>query len=179
MSKQVTHEELQGFEQKKDRVRQYTNGEVTVYWQADKCIHSANCLTGLPRVFRASKRPWIDMKGAGSDKIIKTVNTCPSRALLYKNNSEEPDEVKTEAPAGSSPARIQILRNGPALITGNYILTDADKNILKARTNVAAICRCGASKRNLSVMGAIPILISSINPRLTCPTIFLSIFLAF
>jgi len=149
MSNKVTREELDKFESEKykNKVRQYTNGEVTVYWQADKCIHSANCLVGLPRVFKASKRPWIDMEGAGTDKIIKTVNTCPSRALLYKKNSEEPDEKQAETQPVSPTARIQILRNGPALITGNFILTDADKQKIETRTKVAAICRCGASKK--------------------------------
>jgi len=145
MSNKVTKEELQDFDKEKSRVRKYTNGEVTVYWQADKCIHSANCLVGLPRVFKASKRPWIDMEGASTDKIIKTVDTCPSRALLYKKNSESGDKENEEDHSEASPVRIRILRNGPALITGNYILTDADKNTLKPPGKVAAICRCGAS----------------------------------
>ena len=38
------------------KVRPYTNGEV-VYWEAGKCIHSANCVRSLPAVFDPDRRP--------------------------------------------------------------------------------------------------------------------------
>ena len=38
----------------------YTNGEVTILWQPDLCIHCANCARGLPEVFDPGRRPWID-----------------------------------------------------------------------------------------------------------------------
>ena len=33
----------------KDIVKRYTNGEVTVVWKPELCIHSAVCVGGLPR----------------------------------------------------------------------------------------------------------------------------------
>ncbi|MFH1937847.1 MAG: (4Fe-4S)-binding protein [Bacteroidota bacterium] len=109
MSNEVTKTEVQEFEKKKEKVRTYTNGEVTVYWQAEKCIHSANCIIGLPTVFNAQKRPWITITGADSDEVIKTIDTCPSRALLYLKNQATPavDEIKTPGAVGT--ARVQIL----------------------------------------------------------------------
>jgi CDGSH-type Zn-finger protein len=44
-------------------------------------------------------------------------------------------------------ARVQILKDGPALITGNFIIRDAKKKKVRVENEVAAICRCGASKK--------------------------------
>lgn len=31
--------------------KEYSNGEITIIWQAEKCIHSANCVRLLPNVY--------------------------------------------------------------------------------------------------------------------------------
>jgi uncharacterized Fe-S cluster protein YjdI len=31
-----------------DITKEYTNGELTVVWQAGKCIHSGNCVRTIP-----------------------------------------------------------------------------------------------------------------------------------
>lgn len=63
--------------------KKYSNGEITVLWQPDKCIHAAECVKGLPEVFNVNKRPWVDIDAATTEKIIATVNKCPSRALSF------------------------------------------------------------------------------------------------
>jgi len=148
MSNKITQSELADIKQHKQISRSYTNGEVTVYWKPELCIHSANCLIGLPKVFNSSVKPWINPGAASTDEIIKVVNTCPSRALTYLKNSHQAacDEEKPaskEVPA----ARIQILKNGPALIHGNYIIIDAQGQPIESANEVAAICRCGATKK--------------------------------
>ena len=65
-------------------IKKYTNGEVTVIWQPSKCIHSTICLNGLPQVFDPQKRPWVNIKGAETSKIIEQVKECPSGALTYE-----------------------------------------------------------------------------------------------
>lgn len=67
-----------------NEAKQYTNGEVTVVWQAEKCIHSTNCWKGLPRVFNPKARPWVNMDGSNTDTIIGQVSKCPSGALSLK-----------------------------------------------------------------------------------------------
>jgi len=66
----------------------YTNGEMTVIWKPGVCLHSAKCVQDLGEVFNVSARPWINMDGAGTDRIIKQVDQCPSGALSYFRNEK-------------------------------------------------------------------------------------------
>ena len=61
----------------------YTNGEVTVVWKPNLCIHSGNCARGLQEVFKPREKPWIKMDGATSERIMEQVKKCPSGALSY------------------------------------------------------------------------------------------------
>ena len=71
----------------KDIKKEYTNGEVTVVWQSGKCIHSANCVRNNPEVFQPKEKTWIKIEGSSTEKIIETVNKCPSGALTYYKNN--------------------------------------------------------------------------------------------
>ena len=64
----------------------YSNGEITVIWKPGICIHSGQCVQGLGEVFNVSARPWINIDGASTDRIIKQVEQCPSGALCYVRN---------------------------------------------------------------------------------------------
>ena len=64
--------------------KEYTNGEVTIVWQAHKCIHSANCVKNNPAVFQPKEKPWIKMDNANSDEIVAALSKCPSGALSIK-----------------------------------------------------------------------------------------------
>lgn len=66
--------------------KEYTNGEVTIVWQNALCIHSGNCIRGLPSVFNNNARPWIRAEGATTSDIINQVTKCPSGALSYYVN---------------------------------------------------------------------------------------------
>lgn len=69
----------------------YTNGEVTVLWQPDKCTHSGMCARGLSSVFKPKQVPWVDMSGASSEEIVAQVTKCPSGALSIVENQEGVD----------------------------------------------------------------------------------------
>jgi len=73
----------------KDITKKYDNGEVTVVWKPDLCIHSARCVKGLPGVFNTAAKPWINVAGADTEAIINQVNQCPSGALSYIRNIKE------------------------------------------------------------------------------------------
>ena len=66
-----------------DITKKYDNGEITVVWQPHLCVHSANCVKGLPEVFNLAQKPWINVHAADAEAIINQVNKCPSGALSY------------------------------------------------------------------------------------------------
>lgn len=68
--------------------RNYTNGEITVFWKPEKCWHAAACVTNLPSVFDVNRRPWVDIHGATSQEIARVVGLCPSGALTYEWNNK-------------------------------------------------------------------------------------------
>lgn len=70
----------------KDIKKEYTNGEVTVVWQSRKCIHSGICVKNNPDVFQPKEKPWIKINGSSTEKIIETVQKCPSGALTFYKN---------------------------------------------------------------------------------------------
>jgi uncharacterized Fe-S cluster protein YjdI len=67
----------------------YTNGEITIVWKPDVCIHSGICARGLAGVFDPRRKPWIDMSQSDTEKIMEQVKKCPSGALSYFVNEEE------------------------------------------------------------------------------------------
>ena len=67
-----------------DITKEYSNGEITIVWQPKKCIHSAICKHGLIEVFNPQAKPWINIKGANSERIREQVRNCPSGAMSIK-----------------------------------------------------------------------------------------------
>jgi uncharacterized Fe-S cluster protein YjdI len=75
----------------KEITKKYTNGELTIVWKPNVCIHSKICwkqATGLPEVFNPMERPWIKMENAGSERIAEQIKKCPSGALSFYYNDE-------------------------------------------------------------------------------------------
>ena len=68
--------------------KKYSNEEITVVWKPGLCMHSMNCWKSLLPVFDPRRKPWIIMDAAASEKIIDTVNNCPSKALSYFKNDQ-------------------------------------------------------------------------------------------
>ena len=127
--------------EKKSTTKKYTNGEVTILWKPDLCIHSANCVNGLPEVFDSKKRPWIDPEGAGTQAIIDQVKKCPSGALSFYLN-EEGDQQGARVEAERI---VEVMPNGPLLVYGNITIKRAD-GTERREARTTAFCRCGNSK---------------------------------
>ena len=68
--------------------KEYTNGELTIVWQPKLCIHSAECVKGLPEVFKPSEKPWIKIDAASTEKLASQVSQCPSGALTCYLNEK-------------------------------------------------------------------------------------------
>ena len=126
--------------------REYTNGEITVYWLPKKCIHATTCYTQLNEVFNPRNRPWVNINGATSERIVEIVKKCPTDALTYKWNDENHIESSQTKPAEQivQPAEIQIMKDGPILVSGKIKLTDNEGKEYKTYS-ITSFCRCGAS----------------------------------
>lgn len=61
--------------------KEYSNGEVTIVWQPEKCAHSGVCVKTLPQVYNPKNKPWIQPENAGTEELIAQVSKCPSGAL--------------------------------------------------------------------------------------------------
>lgn len=71
----------------KDITKKYSNGDLTIVWKPNQCIHSAKCFNGLSDVFNPQKKPWISPEGASIAQIIDQIKKCPSGALSYEVNN--------------------------------------------------------------------------------------------
>jgi uncharacterized Fe-S cluster protein YjdI len=132
--------------------REYTNGEITVFWKPDTCIHATTCFMKLRKVFDPTKRPWVNMQGASTEEIIGIVDQCPTDALTWKYNRDltanEKKELAAE-PAGEEMVplpvtEITLIENGPALIKGKFRMKNMAGEVIETAPQIA-ICRCGAS----------------------------------
>ena len=126
----------------KDSTRHYTNGEVTVVWQPEVCIHSRVCFSNLPEVFDPRQRPWVNIAGADTARIVAQVQQCPSGALSFFMNDKAP--AATSSPAAEAGNLVEPVPNGPLLVHGNLTVKDAQGQET-SKSKVTAFCRCGLS----------------------------------
>jgi uncharacterized Fe-S cluster protein YjdI len=131
--------------------REYSNDEITVYWKPGKCIHVTTCYKELIDVFNPRKRPWINMKGAPTEEIIRVVNLCPTEALSFKWNDgregiDKPKEKEKEEIITENVTEIKVLKDGPLIVKGNFKIIGAEGNELR-QMKMASFCRCGKSKK--------------------------------
>jgi len=123
------------------KTKEYSNGELTVVWQADKCIHSAKCVKGLPEVFNPNERPWIKAEAASTKALAEQVRQCPSAALTYYMNEGHPDPYEEET---ESLTQVECIKNGPLMVYGELEVTLPNGETMQ-RKKATAFCRCGAT----------------------------------
>lgn len=117
--------------------KEYSNGEVTVLWKPDLCIHSGICLRGLPNVFNLKQRPWVNMTAATSEEIVDLVRECPSKALSIKG-------VKFKT-IDRSDVEVTLIPHGPLIIKGGATVQNRKNTEVFHET--VSFCRCGRSKK--------------------------------
>ena len=119
-------------------LKEYTNGEITIKWQPDACIHSGMCIKGLPKVFDLKERPWVNMEGASSEAIVKAVRGCPSKALSIKGvKFKEVDRRETE---------VTLIPGGQLIVKGGATVVDRKNKQVHHET--VSFCRCGKSEKH-------------------------------
>ena len=68
------------------RLQVYETPDITVTFAPDVCIHSGNCLRGLPLVFDVGRKHWIRPELATATEVAAQIARCPSGALQCKLN---------------------------------------------------------------------------------------------
>jgi uncharacterized Fe-S cluster protein YjdI/CDGSH-type Zn-finger protein len=118
--------------------RHYANDAIEVQWEPKLCIHARNCVRGLPLVFDAQRRPWIDVDAADADAIAAAIRTCPTGALHYRRLDGEAQE------APEPETTVEPQHDGPLFVRGRIRIVDQDGRLIREDTRVA-LCRCGSS----------------------------------
>lgn len=131
--------------------REYSNGEIIVYWKPSKCIHATTCYRELIEVFNPRKRPWVNLTGATTDEIIRVVKLCPTEALTYKRIDEKKEVLENTTPTPQNntiqetpPTEIRVMKDGPLIVKGNFIIRDSNNNEMR-QMKMVSFCRCGHS----------------------------------
>jgi uncharacterized Fe-S cluster protein YjdI/CDGSH-type Zn-finger protein len=117
--------------------RAYTAPGVTVFYDRGRCLHFAECVRGLPQVFDARKRPWIQSENASAEEVTEVVRRCPSGALHYRLKEgpcEEPEQ----------PTRVEFVANGPINLRGDLSIDVPGGG--RMREVRASLCRCGRTE---------------------------------
>jgi len=121
--------------------KHYSNDEITVKWQSDRCIHSEKCFHGLKSVFNPNNRPWIAIDAESAKRIADQVDQCPSGALSYEYNLKQKDNTMET----NQELIVETMPNGPLMVYSNLTVKHAGSEEVKD-SKATAFCRCGASK---------------------------------
>lgn len=122
---------------KVSKTKEYSNDDMTVLWDASKCIHAGVCVKMLPDVYDPNGRPWIKVENATTAQLKEQIDKCPSGALSYKLNDEE-EKMSDET------VKVDVLENGPLIVKGNIEITNSNGE-KESRAKQTAFCRCGRS----------------------------------
>ena len=109
--------------------------EVTIHFEAKKCIHSRNCVLGRPDVFVPNvKGEWIHPDAATPADVAHLALACPSGAIRWSRNDGAPSE---SAPVVNT---AHVRENGPLALHAELVIAGQPAGFR------ATLCRCGASK---------------------------------
>ena len=61
----------------------YSNEDITIVWKPKTCIHAAECVKRLPKVYNPKGKPWITIGNATTEELKAQINSCPSKALTF------------------------------------------------------------------------------------------------
>lgn len=115
--------------------QEYRGEKITIRFDGAKCIHSRNCVLGLPEVFVANADgPWIRPDNGAVEELIAVARSCPSGAITYERHDDGPAERAPDVNV------IRVLENGPLMVAADLRIEGHEPRIR------ATLCRCGDSK---------------------------------
>jgi uncharacterized Fe-S cluster protein YjdI len=69
------------------RLQSYESDHIVVTFDPNACIHSGNCVRGLPSVFDVRLKRWVRPENAPAEQVAEQVRRCPSGALQFRMKS--------------------------------------------------------------------------------------------
>jgi CDGSH-type Zn-finger protein/uncharacterized Fe-S cluster protein YjdI len=109
--------------------------EITLRFDASRCIHSRHCVLGAPGVFLANvKGPWLHPETVSVERCAAIAHDCPSGAITYRRHDGGPDEQAPEVNV------LSVRENGPYAAHAQIEL-DGQGAMFRV-----TLCRCGLSK---------------------------------
>ena len=116
-------------------VEEIEGKDLTLLFDARKCIHSRFCVTWAPNVFLANVQgPWIHPDAMEVERLVEIAHVCPSGAIRYRRKDGKAEEA---APLVNL---VTTRENGPYAVRADMQL-DGQRGVFRA-----TLCRCGASK---------------------------------
>lgn len=122
-----------------EKTHTFEGDGITVTFRPRRCIHSAECVRGLPVVFQPGQRPWVKAEAAGADAIAQVVGRCPTGALSFERTdggAAEPTPARNSA---------WLVPDGPIHLRGRIRVLTMGGEVMYEGTRLA-LCRCGASR---------------------------------
>jgi len=117
-----------------DGVEVVRGSALTIFFEAQRCIHSRHCVLGLPGVFLANTPgAWIRPDATSAARLVAVAEVCPSGAIRYQRHDGQPDEA---APPVNT---LHLRENGPLAVHAPIVLRG------QAIGYRATLCRCGRS----------------------------------
>lgn len=108
---------------------------LSILFEAKRCIHARFCVTGLPAVFKANvEGPWIDPDATTTELLVGVAHACPSGAIRYERHDGGAAEAAPEV------NMLRIRENGPYAVHAEIALAS------HGSMHRVTLCRCGASK---------------------------------
>jgi CDGSH-type Zn-finger protein/uncharacterized Fe-S cluster protein YjdI len=108
--------------------------DITLRFDAARCIHSRHCVLGAPSVFLANVvGPWLHPETVSLEQCVAIAHVCPSGAITYERHDGGPQEA---------PPPVNVLRlreNGPYAVHAAIDLAGHGPAFR------ATLCRCGKS----------------------------------
>jgi uncharacterized Fe-S cluster protein YjdI len=115
----------------------YSTEDITVTFDGGRCLHSLECVHGLPAVFHdGDERPWLDPAGAPAERVAEVIHRCPSGALRYALTGGPPEDPV-------HPTQVHPVEGGPLVLRGHIVITLPDGT--HRHETRAALCRCGST----------------------------------
>ena len=119
--------------------KDYRSEGITVTFDLGRCIHSAECIHGLPEVFDVEKRPWIQPDESDPETVAGVVMRCPTGSLQFVRKDGGDEEPMPEENV------IVVAKDGPLYVRGDVEIKEYDGNTFLEDTRIA-LCRCGVSQ---------------------------------